>query len=95
MIMVKICGIILILSSTCGIGFCISNMMKLRLSELLELKKLILMLRGEIKYTGTPLGEAFGIIGRRTKGIYADMFLQTADELNELNGKSFLKEVLG
>lgn len=86
--MIKMCGIILILTASAGIGFNLSNVMRLRLNELTELKKMILMLRGEIKYTGTPLGEAFGVIARRTKGIYSELFGQTAEELNELSGRT-------
>lgn len=86
--MIKTCGIILILAASAGIGFNLSNIMKLRLDELTELKKMILMLRGEIKYTGTPLGEAFGVIARRTKGIYSEFFKNTAEELSKFSGKS-------
>ncbi len=86
--MIKMCGIILILVASSGIGFNLSNMMRQRLNELSELKKMILMLRGEIKYTGTPLGEAFNVIGRRTKGLYSELFKTTAEELLKLNGKS-------
>lgn len=86
--MIKMCGIILILASSAGIGFNLSNIMRLRLNELTELKKMILMLRGEIKYTGTPLGEAFGVISRRTKGVYSELFKNTGMELNALSGKT-------
>jgi len=86
--MIKMCGIILILASSAGIGFNLSNIMRLRLNELAELKKMILMLRGEIKYTGTPLGEAFGVIARRTKGVYSELFKNTGMELNALSGKT-------
>lgn len=86
--MIKICGIILIIVSSSGIGFKLSNLMRLRLNELSELKKMILMLRGEIKYTGTPLGEAFAVIGRRTKGVYSELFKNTSEELLKLDGKS-------
>jgi len=84
----KLCGIVLIIASTTGMGFLFGNNMRLRLEELKELKKLLGMLRGEIKYTGTPLYEAFGIIGRRTKGIYAEFFKSTSKELEALSGKS-------
>lgn len=88
MLGLKLCGIILIIASTTGIGFSVGNNMRLRLEELKELKKILGMLRGEIRYTGTPLYEAFGIIGKRTKGAYSDFFMQTAKELEELSGKS-------
>lgn len=84
----KLCGIVLIIVSTTGIGFFAGNNIWLRLEELKELKKILGMLRGEIRYTGTPLYEAFGIIGKRTRGAYADFFIYTAKELEELNGKN-------
>ncbi|MBE5949180.1 MAG: hypothetical protein E7261_09150 [Lachnospiraceae bacterium] len=84
----KICGIVLIIASTTGMGFFMGNNMRLRLEELKELKKILGMLRGEIRYTGTPLYEAFAVIGKRTNGVYADFFLYTAEELEQLNGKS-------
>lgn len=87
-LMLKICGIVLILLSSAGIGFNASSIMRLRLDELNELKKMILMLRGEIKYTRTPLGEAFAVIARRTNGIYSEFFKNTSAELAKLNGKS-------
>lgn len=88
MLILKIFGIMLIIMSSTGIGFALGNNMKQRLEELKELKKLFGMLMGEIKYAGTPLYEAFGIIGRRSRGIYAAFFLQTAKALEALNGKS-------
>lgn len=94
MLSLKICGIIMVITSMTGMGFALSRNMKLRLDALSELKKILCMLRGEIKYTGTPLYEAFGVIGRRTGGIYSDFFIQTSEELEALNGKS-LREIWG
>lgn len=88
MIVLKLCGITLIIASTTGIGFFMCENMHLRLEALNELKKILSMLRGEIRYTSTPLYEAFGVIGKRTSGAYSEFFIETSKELAELNGKS-------
>ena len=39
---------------------------KEHLKMLEQLKKMVIMLRGEILYTHAPLGEAFGHVGRKS-----------------------------
>ncbi len=85
----KYIGALLIVASSSAIGFHLSSDLKLRIEELSILKKIALMLRGEIKYTNTPLFEAFSIIGRRIKSPYKEFLFETAKELEELNGTSF------
>lgn len=86
---VKYMGTLIIVLSTSAIGFRLSSDLKLRIEELSVLKKIALMLRGEIKYTSTPLFEAFSIIGNRIKSPYKEFLLETSKELEELNGISF------
>ena len=57
--MLKLAGACLIMVSTAGIGVSFGSDLKRRSQELRILKQLIYMLRGEIKYTKTPLPEAF------------------------------------
>lgn len=86
---IKYIGALLIIISSSAIGFRLSSDLELRIEELSILKKMALMLRGEIKYTSTPLFEAFSIIGNRIKSPYKEFLLETAKELEELNGTSF------
>ena len=53
--MLKGIGALLILASATGIGASFSRDLKGRCMELRMLKQMIYMLRGEIKYTKTPL----------------------------------------
>lgn len=85
----KSIGALLIIFSSSAIGFRLSSDLKYRIEELSVLKKIALMLRGEIKYTSTPLFEAFSVIGNRIKSPYKEFLLETAKELEELNGTSF------
>ena len=57
--MLKFTGACLIIISAAGIGASFSVDLKKRCRELRILKQMVYMLRGEIKYTKSPLPEAF------------------------------------
>lgn len=84
----KLIGIILIMSSSTGIGFYFSNHLKNRIIDLGELKKSILILRGEIRYGNTTLPEAIEAIGKKDNRL-SYFFLYIGQELIKLDGKSF------
>lgn len=85
----KVIGCILvILSSTC-MGFYFSNEIKCRIADLKELKKLIVLLRGDIRYGSTPLPEAISAIERRHDGCFKPFFSKVSSRLYELSGVTF------
>lgn len=86
---IKGMGIILILCSCGAIGFQMSGDLGRRIEELNTLKKIIIMLRGEIKYHNATLSEAFEGIGTRVKKPYKDFFSSCGEELDRLSGQSF------
>ncbi|HKL80209.1 MAG TPA: stage III sporulation protein AB [Mobilitalea sp.] len=86
----KIIGCLLVISSSTGMGFFFSNELKSRISDLKELRKLIVLLRGDIRYGNTPLPEAISAIARRHNGCYEEFFRKVSTKLNELSGTSFL-----
>lgn len=88
---IKIIGVILILASSAGIGFHLSDDFVKRVEECKTLKKIILMLRGEIKYNNATMAEAFETIGSRVDNPYHDFFMEAAIELNNLSGQTFLE----
>ena len=85
----KIIGAILVIASSGGIGLYFSIILKERISDLKELNKIIVILRGEIRYASTPLPEAVGGLAYRTNGEYRRFLLAVAGELDKLEGKSF------
>ncbi len=85
---VKAIGIFLVLFSTTSIGFFLSGRMKERIEELETIRRLLLMLRGEIKYSHSTLAEAFQTIGRRLKEPYGAMLLKTASVMEQLKGQT-------
>lgn len=84
----KIIGVCLILCSSTAIGFELSRQLKERVEELESIRKLLLMLRGEIKYSHSTLAEAFQAIGRRLKSSYGAFLLKAADEMDSMEGQT-------
>lgn len=87
--MQKIIGSILIIIATTGIGIATGRDLKIRLDNLRYIKKLMLMLRGEIKYLKAPLGEAFFNVGNRAKAPFDLFFNHIALEIESLECESF------
>lgn len=86
---IKIIGCILVIASSTGMGFFFSGEMKNRIEDLKELKKLIGLLRGDIRYANTPLPEAINAITRRRSGRFDKFFQYVSNELQELSGRTF------
>lgn len=89
MTIMKIIGCILVIISSTGIGFYFSSEMRSRIDDLKELKKLIGLLRGDIRYASTPLPEAINSIHRRHSGRFQAFFESVSTKLNELSGLTF------
>lgn len=87
--MIKMFGVCLIMCSSTAIGFLLSNNLKERIGELEVIKKLLLMLRGEIKYNRSTLSEAFRVIARRLKPPYGTLLLKVSEEVDLLEGQTF------
>ena len=77
----------MILASATGIGASFSRDLKGRCMELRMLKQMIYMLRGEIKYTKTPLPEAFSSIAVRMKEPFGSFLEELADRMGKSEGE--------
>ncbi len=89
MMIIKIIGCLLVIVSSTGMGFFFSSEIKSRIMDLKELKKLIVLLRGDIRYANTPLPEAIHAIARRHEGCYQTFFSNVYQKLSELSGSTF------
>lgn len=89
MIITKLIGVLLTISSSAAIGIYFSTEVRSRLAELIELKKTILFLRGDIKYAMTPLPEAIQSIAKRQEGKLKGFYNHVAENLNLKEGISF------
>lgn len=87
--LLKILGAILTVSSCSALGFYFSNELLIRLKQLRELKKYITILRGDIRYGGTPLPEAIGSLAVRSPGIFKPFLSNVSKQLYNSKGGTF------
>jgi stage III sporulation protein AB len=90
MLAAKVIGCVLVIVSSTGVGFFFGNELKYRILDMKELRKLMVLLRGDIRYANTPLPEAISSIARRNPGIFEPFFRFTSERLQELSGVTFL-----
>ena len=76
--MIKIIGAIILIGSSIFAGSVLASRVKLRVEELIYLKKLLVMFRGELEYKNAMLPEAFLAVGNRAKAPYDNVFCQLA-----------------
>lgn len=100
--MLKLLGMGLMVSGCIGFGFYKGNQCKRRREELLELKKMMLLLKGEIKYQLTPLPEALSVVGKKLNSPFGKLLEKMGKELNSHKTKgiypiwsTYIKELEG
>ncbi len=89
MYITKVVGCILIILSSTLMGFYCSNELKTRINDIKELRKLVVLLRGDIRYGNTPLPEAICAIARRHEGGFKNFFTKVSVRLSEHSGNTF------
>lgn len=87
--MLKLIGVIMVIGASSGLGFAMSQELKDRIEALIYIKKIMLMLRGEIKYMKSPLSEAFSNMAVRVNPPFSEFFKALSMELEELEGNPF------
>jgi stage III sporulation protein AB len=70
-------------------GFYCGNELKSRINDIKELRKLMVLLRGDIRYGNTPLPEAICAIARRHEGSFKAFLEKVSARLNENLGYTF------
>lgn len=79
----------MVISASSLLGFVYSNDYKIRIDELLYIKNVIIMIRGEIKYQKAPLPEAFYHVGHRIKEPFGTFLLAVSESMEKKDGNSF------
>lgn len=85
----KIIGSILILGSSTYAGWLFGERYRKRLNGLLEWKKLLRMIEGEMRYRKVPLGDIFTHVKSRTSGTFSDWLSWMARMLGGYSGRTF------
>lgn len=87
--MIRAAALALIAVSCAGLGFVKSQALSGRVEDLLSLRKILRLLKGEISYAGTPLPEAFYRIGGKLEASYRDFLQDLSVDMQRYDGDSF------
>lgn len=85
----KLTGSLLVTCSCGALGLWKAAQWKEHLRMLEQLKKMMLMLRSEILYGHTPLGEALGHVGRKSEGPLGKLFEGAKERAGQQLGEPF------
>lgn len=87
--MIKLVGAVMIIGGSAMISVIICNNARMRITQLEIIKKVLLMLRGEIKYATTSLPDIFvTVTGHMTDEIFQNFFKNVSEDMNQMTGDS-------
>ncbi len=84
----KIAGAVCIIAACTAMGFSFSFRLRCRYGELTELKKILYLLSGEIRFGGSTLDEAFEMVRDRCEEPYRGFFSALSGELKKGGGRT-------
>lgn len=87
--MIKILGAGMVFFAVAGLGFYQAGKIRKGYEELVYLKKIIVMLRGEINYSVSLMSEIFSDMSERLRDPYAEIFKRLSREMDENQGGNF------
>lgn len=87
--LIRVLGIVVVLLASCGLGFRISYELIYRIEDLQQIKRVIVMLRGEIKYANAPLNEALSSIAFRVPVPWKDLLMEMTETMEACDGNTF------
>ena len=85
----KTTGAVMMVMGSSGYGAWMAGNYRNRLSLLEQLRQMIFLLKGQITYANAPLPEAFEAVGKRTKGMLADLFMRVSERMEDQQGEPF------
>ncbi len=87
--MLRWAGVVLTILSSAGIGVYYSSVAKMRLDNLKDVRKVMMRLRGEISYAGTPLPEAIAHASDYAGRGFAAFYRALVGRLGQMEGETF------
>lgn len=85
---VKAAGICLIMGSSTAMGFLLSGRLEERIEELECMKKMLMQLKGEIRYHHAMLPEGFRATAGRMENLYGTLLKNVSEEMEEMDGQT-------
>lgn len=89
MLGLKLAGAFMVLAAALGYGLCLASRWRQRLWLLQGLRRLTYFLKGEITYSRAPLPEALRSAGARGGGVFGELFIRAAGQIERQEGESF------
>lgn len=93
--MVRLClrviGAAFVILSCSGMGFYLAGQWKEHGKTMERLRKMILLLKGEILYANAPLTEAFEQTGKKGGGELGALFIRVSQRLEDQQGEPFFQ----
>lgn len=87
--MLKLCGVLLLLSGSTGLGWSIKEALQSRLKELYRLREILCTLQNEIVYSRTTMPEACCRMGESLPNPYQEAFLGIHQSMVQNSGEAF------
>lgn len=79
----------MIIGASVGISMYYTRILKKRVEAMKIMRKNMLLLKGEIRYSQSALNEAFIHIAEKNKGCYKKFFEHVSHEMEEFQGETF------
>lgn len=79
----------MIIGASVGIGMYYTRILKKRAEAMKIMRKNMLLLKGEIRYSQSALNEAFLHIAEKNKGCYRSFFENVSHKMEEFQGEPF------
>lgn len=80
---IKVIGVLFLMSSAAAIGFLKAEELEERVKLLQELKRMMILLQGEIRFHRSELAEAFENVSERVEEPYSLFLKRTAEDLRQ------------
>lgn len=87
--MLKVMGIVCILTASIGLGFYESRELTRHEEDLKQIRQMVLLLKGEISFGNLSLDQTFLCISDKIQGIYGEFLRMTAKKMRLSHGKRF------
>ena len=79
----KIVGSLILLVGTAALGIYYAGLYMERLRNLMEMKKALMQMQGELRYLHSAMPDLLETIGKRTRGVLSLFFLSLAKEMDK------------
>lgn len=84
----KLIGIVCIIAGSTGVGMSCAQDLELRIAELAQIRQLVLLLKGELRYMHQPLPEAFLHLSEKAAYPFREFFIKVAEDMTARKGKT-------